>query len=480
MFSETYTSRFKTNYEIVSIGTALIVIATLSFGTSMMRKRKQQELEKKKDNNRVIVSIELSQQESTFYMVDMPAMTTITWFKGDFRLAQPQLEKRMRLMVEKNPWLQGRISMKSFLKGKYQLSYNRKEDLRQEEGEEETNDNTNSIDITENLVTLSPSESPISRDSPMEDLGVLLLAQQKAIRMIKNGPTEPIFRATIIPCSKDPHEKFSVMIQLSHVVGDGATYYRLIHMLLSTDEDTIVKLDPIRITDSQKLQIAAMGKEEEGHVTSIGYTLRLMRGLAWSKLLGRPVSFQFGWVDPVKMKQAKETAANEAGLPFVSSNDVITSWFMNQTACPMGVMAINWRNRLKGHTASNAGNYENVMFYQPSDYASAGLIRKSLDGGYYKRAVTSNEKMPGWFQVATTSGSVVTNWSTFAQRNEIEGCEEDLHLPVGFIDYWASTMPLLLVFRAGVNKIGLCYFHTSGPTHFDSAPFLLKEEKETD
>ena len=77
--------------------------------------------------------------------------------------------------------------------------------------------------------------------------------------MIQNGARECIFKATIIPCSKHPYEIFALLVQLSHVAGDGATFYKLHNMLCSIDIDeeqehimTTVMLNPIRIFDSQE------------------------------------------------------------------------------------------------------------------------------------------------------------------------------------------------------------------------------------
>jgi len=119
-------------------------------------------------------------------------------------------------------------------------------------------------------------------------------------------------------------------------------------------------------------------------------------------------------------------------------------------------MALNWRNRLQGHTDRHAGNYENLIFYEEEDYASPGLIRKSLE--FNKRAVTKETKFPSWFEFARTKCCCVTNWTTFARPNMIEGCEEDIHFPLLLADVVPSHIfSFNIIFRAGVGKVGLCY-----------------------
>eukprot|EP00553_Chaetoceros_curvisetus_P015180 CAMPEP_0204645812 /NCGR_PEP_ID=MMETSP0718-20130828/3557_1 /ASSEMBLY_ACC=CAM_ASM_000674 /TAXON_ID=230516 /ORGANISM="Chaetoceros curvisetus" /LENGTH=174 /DNA_ID=CAMNT_0051667875 /DNA_START=51 /DNA_END=575 /DNA_ORIENTATION=+ len=172
----------------------------------------------------------------------------------------------------------------------------------------------------------------------------------------------------------------------------------------------------------------------------------------------------------------KEKAAKEAGIPFVSTNDVITSWFMNEVACPTGIMAINMRGRLSGHTDLHAGNYESMMFYNKEDFATPGLIRRSLTK--YRRVVTGDKGMPPWYKVAATSIPLVTNWATFANLIRIKGCKEDVHLPVEADEYMPTTIPFLIIFRASAGKIGLLCVDTSdgGVNHLDNASFVKKDE----
>mmetsp|Transcript_6656 Transcript_6656/g.7657 ORF Transcript_6656/g.7657 Transcript_6656/m.7657 type:complete len:87 (-) Transcript_6656:145-405(-) len=85
--------------------------------------------------------------------------------------------------------------------------------------------------------------------------------------------------------------------------------------------------------------------------------------------------------------------------------------------------------------------------------------------------------MPHWYKVATTSMSVVTNWATFANPIKLEGCEEDIHLPLSTGKYYPSTMPSLIIFRASVGKIGLAYVHGGGGrNHLDHASFVKNDE----
>ena len=426
--------------------------------------------QKKKKKNIAVrsktASIDLLGFESKLYNLDTPPVSTLTWFKGDFSAVKPKLEKRLMLVVEKNPWLKGRITIANCFKRTYTLSYT-----------SERSDSS-SVNIDENLEFVPPEDSPLSRDTSFGDLGVAI---RDAGLTIKNGTDQPLFKVHIIPCSKSPSERFALLLQMTHVAGDGATYYKLLHMICSIGEDCIQRLEPVRIMRTDEMQEAAMGKESRGLLVSTGLLLRVVRGAIAEKLRGRKTYPRFRFLDPAKMQVLKDASMDERGVAsdvqFVSTNDVITSWFMSRTGCGTGFMAINWRNRLEGHTDLHAGNYMDNIFYQKDDYTSPALIRKSMME--YKRAVTKDVPVPGVWKMVTSTRCValVTNWVSLSKSNEIEGCEEEIHLPLYFNPSFVSQIHALTIFRAGAGRVGLCYLGNTpdGTNPLDDAPFIIKD-----
>ncbi len=139
-------------------------------------------------------------------------------------------------------------------------------------------------------------------------------------------------------------------------------YLMLLEMVRHiTNYSSIVAMIPERIADSEKLQIDTFGKEESLPFSSGGNTIRAIRGMLACQMCGNTTQMNYEWVDASKIRHLKDKAAKEAGMAFVCTNDAITSWFMNEAKCPMGVMAINWKGRLRGHTVLHAGNYENMI-----------------------------------------------------------------------------------------------------------------------
>lgn len=407
---------------------------------------KKTEKETKHDSD--FMFYELSNLDSYFFRIDIPPVTTLTWFKGNYKRAEQILSHRMEKIIQVNPWICGKIVKKQ---NKYYLCYSKKD---------------NEINMEKHLKRIDPINSPISRATDIEKL-----SEKLRKFTLKNGFNESLFRAVIVPCKKHPERNFALMVQMSHVAGDGATYYQLQRMLCSKDEREIFKLNPERIKTSKEQQIAVLGKQEEAYYYScIAWSLRYMIGLVLAKM-SQPTKYHYAYIDPLKMEKAKAVALRDSELPFVSTNDVVTSWFMSATNYPTGIMFVNWRNRLENHFEDNAGNYENVIFYQKEDFKSPALIRKSLLA--YRRIVTKN--MPGFFTTLTQREAGVTNWATFSNENEIEGCEEDLHIPLSASSHWSTSVSWLVIFRAGKERLGVCHFQTSDVNHLENAPFLMDE-----
>lgn len=99
----------------------------------------------------------------------------------------------------------------------------------------------------------------------------------------------------------------------------------------------VTSLDPERVSDLGTKQADAMGKDEAGHLASFGMTLRFLAGFALNKVKG-PMAFDYAMLDPMKIDEAKRAATEEerrihgdGGVPFLSRNDVLTSWLMTSS-----------------------------------------------------------------------------------------------------------------------------------------------------
>eukprot|EP01037_Dinobryon_pediforme_P017251 gene17251-17441_t len=80
------------------------------------------------------------------------------------------------------------------------------------------------------------------------------------------------------------------------------------------------------------------------------------------------------------------------------------------SSADFAMMAANLRDRLPGLDKMHAGNYQVTISYQPADYASPTLIRKSLQD--------------------KSNIALTTNWSTFYLDLELQDCEQIIHFPI--------------------------------------------------
>ena len=455
-----------------TLAVGAVATAGLLWSAHRRRRRRQQQTRwalqdlVDDDDDKKWVFDPLLDVEIGLYQREEPPITTLTWFRGDFRKARPILEGRLQKILDKNPWLGGRIFVKKDgdVQGifKLYLAYRPSETLDQQNF----------------MTTLDPKDSPISRETPLH-----CLAQKCERFMLKKGADQPFIKVSLVPCCNDPDHKFALIVAISHLAADGHTFYKIHGMLCSKDDESaIVALTNQRIATTGKQQSAAMGKVNYDFfaIPGPGFLLNLAWGFWRGKLPWGPRNeSRIAMVDPAAMKTEKQlasthqAAADDSGVPFVSTNDVLTSWFFQHSGCSLGVMSLNWRDRLKGHTGRHAGNYESGIFYYPEDSACPNHIRRSLANGLFRRT-ESNRPLPGFFQYITTTLAISTNWASFAEPNVIEGCEEDFHMPLyDAAPVTPTTFALMIIFRSGPQGIGTLLVGTPDKLQgLRNAPFL--------
>jgi hypothetical protein len=420
---------------VVSIAASGAMAATLLWKSIGSRR------EPKDDDE---VEVELLDMENLLSMLGESAISTITWFRGDYQHASGIVRAKAQQLLEENRWLTGRVTSRKMV-------YNPKK----------------SIDMEEYFQCLAPEKSPLARDTAVDELG----ANSSALFAL-NGPGQSLFKVSIVPCSKNPSTHFGVAVSISHIVADGYTFYALHAMLLGGT----TKVEPMlveRIYATRQQQIAAMGKHEYRMFASAGRIVSCIVGTLYSKLFGVKTHSHYVLLDTKAIAEAKSAIAPTKEVPFCSTNDILTSWFLQNSACLHGYMSINWRDRLPGHTKSHAGNYENLLFFHKEDSSAPGLIRQALN--FFQRTVTSH--LPTFWEMAKGSNAIVTNWSSFAQPNVIDGCEEELHVPLYDI---ASILPcnmaLMVIFRAGPQGLALGFAGTEEQmTGLRNSPFISKK-----
>jgi len=317
----------------------------------------------------------------------------------------------------------------------------------------------------------APEELRLQRTMSLEDL-----TAAAATTFVGRGAQTPFVRLSVIWETGGPDGGFAVVFSMDHVVGDGHTYYALLAMLGGTARCR--PLNPIRKPDVEAQINKLLDKETGNGYGSLAMTLSLMgaaAGDAFARVrdlaLGRKRDHRRSRIFSISkdwVRREKAAASGQGGVDFVSTNDLVTSWWFRSpikgTRKPlMSCMAVNFRNRAEGCNEDDAGNYEGILNYLMGDVETPARIRKSLQGGIYHRAGSLRVPLPTtWESIRSPGYSICTNWSSFDRGMALPGCSTDLHFPLFGNAGLPSNWRLCVVFRPRAGEVAV---YLSGHPH---------------
>ena len=368
----------------------------------------------------------------------LKGVTTATFFRGGAaEAAAGHLQARVAAVLRVNPWLAGRLVKGSPPRLEWQAELSEAE----------------ASAAAEVHVALAPPAGP-------EGLrhGCSYAALDKAINnnldlevpfgSVCISKNLPIFKVSVVPESGDP-AAFAVVVSLSHTVCDGATFNAVRNML--SEGAPVKALDARRPEGFDFVQAckAAFGADTQGYLMGGA----IMCYFLTTGFFGRRKKLSLRQVGGAEVEKAKTEAKAAGAVPYVSTNDVVTSAFFRASKCRNGHMAVDCRGRIEGCTPDLAGNNEFFIMYEPSDFASPALIRQSLPK--LRRAAVPATRFPGFFGRCRARIAMVSNWTTNAQELQLPGCEHVLQVPYqdpGFVmcETWVVFQP-----RAGETAV-LC------------------------
>lgn len=238
---------------------------------------------------------------------------------------------------------------------------------------------------------------------------------------------------------------FALVVSMNHTLGDGHTYYNLYSMLRADSE--VEALDPVRVAGFEEAKTEVVGEKENAMFTSTGLSLGIMGTYMGAKLTRRdPQNVCIHAVDPDWVKQEKDRAKQEGQVPFVSTNDALTSWFFREMKSDLNIMVANFRSRkpsILDLTELHAGNYEANLPYFPGDFETPALIRQSIcdaNGGFRaRRAGSPPTQIPNFLTLVRNKTAIITNWVSFYRDVVLEDNRSasetgphypKLHLPI--------------------------------------------------
>lgn len=124
-----------------------------------------------------------------------------------------------------------------------------------------------------------------------------------------------------------------------------------------------------------------------------------------------------GWIAEQKAKFVPEE-----GVPFVSTNDILTSWFFSATEAPIAVIVANMRERIPELPAHLGGNYILGCIYKPGEYNTPAGVRKKL-----KDLVEGVPNCQPAVDITCDRGYLISNWLSIQTYVDFPGCEQVQH-----------------------------------------------------
>jgi len=242
-------------------------------------------------------------------------------------------------------------------------------------------------------------------------------------------PNGKFFKSGIIENSSKT--KIILFISGNHTMFDGCTLYNVWKQLDPKIEPFFI--NPVRMANfdeemEKNMSIVPEGMKMKEYYGGafMGWAKAVLRkGFAQSwkgcKVQEHLVEFDSEKIGEIKNKYKTENS-------FVSTNDVLTSWF--RTVIPKArniMMAINIRERLPGTKMTDGGNYLIAPWLCHDDLETPVHVRNWLN----KRITPGNGyPMLGYADFKPFIGGVFTNWSSFYHHVELEGCKQIIHCPV--------------------------------------------------
>jgi len=361
----------------------------------------------------------LQDLESASQLTGEQPVTTVTFFTGSSaESAVPVLKERIRQLVMINPWLVGRIVKNNDHKN-LQIAFPHDAYLPQ--------------DVMDELFRVDPPDCKFDFSTPYDELVSTILGSSANLPVLDMPTFSSEFesnllvtRITLVSDSKDA-SAFGLVVSMSHVIADGATYYQIMNML--SFNSSIKPLVAKRNMEGTSKIVELQGEEDYNFMLGSGLTFNAVGGLAF----GKKAKMFCHYVDDAKMAAAKVAAKSqceEQGVKYVSSNDILVSTMASVTKPRLWMMAMNFRGRVKDIDPALAGNYEGCCWLDESVYSNPAAIRKAMQGP--SPMIFRTTPLPGTWEMGTSAKlGNCSNWASFGGEDLVLGqAIQRLHFPL--------------------------------------------------
>jgi len=391
-----------------------------------------------KDGNYTIPQIDVDE------LSNFPSITTITLMDSWTAAHTDKLRAAVKDVVAANPILSGKVVAGEGSKG-----------LAIAPAEHKTLDPA-TLNVVAGPSDFEPPADIVARCSYCQDvLGPLVPDLGTTIQQKASGG--PLFNVSII---KLPDHRAAYAVSLSHIVGDGWTYYALIDQLdCLVNEKT---LEPLVWDDPGLSREIDYWSERDKFRASKLWLPALMCRMFYNYLTDGK-SFQLiEVIDSGAMAELKKASRGTAA--FVSTNDVVTAAVYEIFDNKLAMMALNLRstNRLPGLPSRIAGNFERGLLHPRALAAgSPAFMREKLlssPSGFFGK-----NEVPLWPMV-TSDWGLVTNWASLTKFIVTPGTTVSCHMPGGSGNEGVFQWPLNIAIVFQADPVTILCAHNVNPS----------------
>lgn len=329
------------------------------------------------------------------YYDEEGSVSTITIFKGPVPLTA--IQNRVREILNANPWLAARLGRDSDDTVKFVLP-TATPSISPFFQSHLIGDISNASNVDGLIKEIN--SAPVSRNCAN-------LFAQKGARCIDND--EPLFKLRL--CLGDDG-RFALIFSMSHVIGDGTTYYNVYRMF---DLASPV----VALNFQRKTQYLA--RTARGTLLDPSQRQVMLKRVNRDKL------------------DAQKQEINAAIAPnWVSTHDVLTSWFFTATQSKSGVIAVNARPHRDYLSSNDVGNYVALAVCDTQGGVSAMDIRSAVE--QFRASPEESENAP-----PISTEAFITSWAqNYTDLNFGEECMLESHFP---------CQPLMPQFSGSVSSL---------------------------
>jgi len=349
--------------------------------------------------------MELDKDWEESICMPLPPISAVTFYKG----VPPRqyLRKRWIEIVNTNPWLAGRLC-------KEQPS-------------------------TRIILKVPPHPPHADRlCTEIGDIGLRpgmdydeLVKLCLAHTQVKSGveALERELQLTQLAVARAGKDHFAIILTISPVIIDGHNFYSIHHMLDPTAQ--LLPLDHSFIHyEAREEVLQAIGAQKYAYTVDrqrsmMGRMAGMLKNDPSCKPLLRYVNEDF---IAEQKKRHRSSSSSSSSVPWVSTNDILTSWFVKTTGADYVMMKISWRHRMGNLTDVVAGNYEGLLHYWSEEADTPQKIRKSISSPPHYGGARPD--VPTSFDEVWQTQCFVSNWGNHYRDVHLPDSELLNHVPI--------------------------------------------------